>query len=587
MAIVDDLKVLNDDMTKTVTPVVKPLGETKIDAVLADPTAISEPSQSTVDGLDKPEDLGYVPQVNVGSADAAVLATANTPIIPYAERQAGLDEAYQISKARQEAITRRQQNLGENGRSIERFFSADYSTAQKADKFGWNGGQLMDAQARNKFMQAQLNADIYQRNAYVEGEFNNKLAIAREYKALKQDELANQAYNDAINHSLSRAQITGQYISPEAEDMISQYKMAAADTENPEQAEAVRTQVEDYFIAMGLGEPILDEGGQPMLDAEGNPQMTIDPAVINGLIDLNDTLASRQQDFDKFLFEAGQEEATNMLELQYNTDLNEDGQVGGFNSPVMEGASVQDENGNWMFWNNDAKEWMDGTEYDVRKAQLEQERLDAIEAERIAATGEETTTNADYKVDPETQQAYVKDINGEWVPSTYVAGFSLKDAQAFALSSKELLVSGMDTNNAYHGYNEFMQSNMYTNQAMLESITANGIVTLKHLTTRSGQGLYDDTYEIGYIDAQGVLQTQNVLGLNLLTGAALYGTDFGHEDVLSAIYNGGKNYAGDKYDGAREFYREYLKNTGYNPMPSWEPTVTEESEDPSINNPGY
>jgi hypothetical protein len=85
--------------------------------------------------------------------------------------------------------------------------------------------------------------------------YESQLSIARLNYELNMNQLAHQYYMDAQNLEIQRAQLVGEYISPENRELITQYQAAqAAVLANPadNRARAIVDQIEQWYQAEGL-----------------------------------------------------------------------------------------------------------------------------------------------------------------------------------------------------------------------------------------------------------------------------------------------------------------------------------------------
>lgn len=166
------------------------------------------------------------------------------------------DKIYQQGKAEAESeYSVKASELKTNAQqSQEDFEMQKYTNAQTTDKLGWTGGYVLDQQRQMEVLKAGIQAQLFNTQELNKLGLESSLAAARLNADLKNQELAHQYYQDAVNNAINQAQVTGYYISPEASDYITQQRaaeqiMATADKNSAEYAQAqnVYNFVEKYF----------------------------------------------------------------------------------------------------------------------------------------------------------------------------------------------------------------------------------------------------------------------------------------------------------------------------------------------------
>jgi hypothetical protein len=166
------------------------------------------------------------------------------------------DKIYQQGKAEAESeySVKTSELKTEAQTSQEDLEMQKYTNAQTADKLGWTGGYVLDQQRQMNVLKAGIQAQLYNTQELNKLGLESSLAAARLNADLKNQELAHQYYQDAVNNAINQAQVTGYYISPEASDYLTQQRaaeqiMATADPNSAEYAQAqnVYNFVENYF----------------------------------------------------------------------------------------------------------------------------------------------------------------------------------------------------------------------------------------------------------------------------------------------------------------------------------------------------
>lgn len=175
------------------------------------------------------------------------------------------DKIYQQSKAeaQSEYSVKASELKTQAQQSQEEVEMQKYTNAQTTDKLGWTGGYVLDQQRQMNVLKAGIQAQLFNTQELNKLGLESSLAAARVNADLKNQELAHQYYQDAVNNALNQAQITGYYISPEASDYLVQKRaadqiLATADPNSAEyaQAQSVSEYVTNYFGGEnGLSDP--------------------------------------------------------------------------------------------------------------------------------------------------------------------------------------------------------------------------------------------------------------------------------------------------------------------------------------------
>jgi len=126
--------------------------------------------------------------------------------------------------ARQEFMTKAEQ--GQTQKDVQK-----YLDAQSAEKAGWTGGYRLDQDRQRAYLEATVQASMYNSQEMQRFGLESSLQAARLAYEQGKDALAMEYYKIELDRSMNEAQLTGVYFSPEQKDMLGQYK-AANDTAN-------------------------------------------------------------------------------------------------------------------------------------------------------------------------------------------------------------------------------------------------------------------------------------------------------------------------------------------------------------------
>ena len=106
-----------------------------------------------------------------------------------------------------------------------------YLDAQSAEKAGWTGGYRLDQDRQRAYLEATVQASMYNSQEMQRFGLESSLQAARLAYEQGKDALAMEYYKIELDRSMNEAQLTGVYFSPEQKDMLGQYR-AANDTAN-------------------------------------------------------------------------------------------------------------------------------------------------------------------------------------------------------------------------------------------------------------------------------------------------------------------------------------------------------------------
>jgi hypothetical protein len=171
------------------------------------------------------------------------------------DRQA-MEEAlaqYDVDTAQavRNAIEARNQLAVARAEALNQFYGGQYSSASKIEKFGWTGGAATDEKMRMAFLNATVNANMFNQKEMVLAGYDSELSIAREYAKANLTKLANEKYQQAQANAIGLAEVTGRYMSPEARDILSNYNIAMANPSDPRNA-GVLASVNTWLESQGI-----------------------------------------------------------------------------------------------------------------------------------------------------------------------------------------------------------------------------------------------------------------------------------------------------------------------------------------------
>ncbi len=162
--------------------------------------------------------------------------------------------------------TKSMQEIKEAGaQAMDTYFSAAYIANQTADKMGWQGSQVQSQEAKTAFLKASVAADMYSKYELQKYGVDSQLSVARMYAEANMEALALELYQDEIATQQKQAELTGYYISPEANEIMKQQETAKKiiNDKNATQAEKNRANKvlnagNNYFDKLGFSK---DENG--------------------------------------------------------------------------------------------------------------------------------------------------------------------------------------------------------------------------------------------------------------------------------------------------------------------------------------
>lgn len=415
------------------------------------------------------------------------------PDIPSWEQRAA-DQAqkeydFEAYKARQDAITRRTENTAENVKSVERFFAEAYRNNQKVDKFGWTGGSKMDADTRVKYLQASIQADMYQRDKFITSEFENNLSIAREYAALKQFEIANEYFDKAADRAALLSQTFGVHIDPVMTDMFDNYKIAMQEGD-----ERLMASIEGAFIQMGFGVQHTDAEGNPLFYNDGTPQMVVDPRVMRAGMGFIETLHERE-----IVMEERMAEDSWLISKMHYIDQRQDA-FSLRDNEIDHGREITTLDGEKYYWSHESKRFISEDEWD--------------EYENKELPGKDD----DDDVEPTAPS----------VANTHLD--ELLNNAKLGFFNEE-----MTRRDRTRIINIWQKSEFYKNSEFRSSAEQGNITSIVQSNTKIGAGDLNATYTVTYTDGEGEEKTVSLTGAELLVASLALDNNFGRANELSNI----------------------------------------------------
>ena len=172
-----------------------------------------------------------------------------------AEERADLDYKSAVLETKQQFLTNRQ-DIDVQGQEMQNQFAMQqYSQNQSNEKAGWTGGYILDTERQMAFLKQTIQSQMYGAMELQKYGYDTSLAAARLAYDTNKYDLALEYYNTALSRAVSEAEITGYYVSPEAQDMINQYNIAVKNMEegvDTDRAQRVMDSIDKWFEANGI-----------------------------------------------------------------------------------------------------------------------------------------------------------------------------------------------------------------------------------------------------------------------------------------------------------------------------------------------
>lgn len=167
--------------------------------------------------------------------------------------------AYQsdVLTAKQNYLQQRQ-NIEQQGQQMQtQYDMAQYSSNQSSEKVGWTGGYALDEKRQMDYLKATIQSQMYGSMELQKYGYDTSLAAARLAYDTNKYDLALEYYNTALSRAVTEAELTGVYVSPEANEMKSQYFAAEEKLkENPNDENAIRVKeaTKNWFESNNISE---------------------------------------------------------------------------------------------------------------------------------------------------------------------------------------------------------------------------------------------------------------------------------------------------------------------------------------------
>jgi hypothetical protein len=162
-------------------------------------------------------------------------------------------------KAEQNALFARQEFMREAEQGQTQKDVQKYLDNQSAEKAGWTGGYRLDQDRQRQYLEATVQASMYNAQEMQKFGLESSLQAARLAYEQGKTALAMEYYKLELDRSMNEAQLTGIYFSPEQKDMLGQlraaedtYKNLTASTEDKDRAGKIINSIENWFSTNGL-----------------------------------------------------------------------------------------------------------------------------------------------------------------------------------------------------------------------------------------------------------------------------------------------------------------------------------------------
>jgi hypothetical protein len=183
---------------------------------------------------------------------------------PFSWMQEGKDAAQvqydaDALKAEQNALFARQEFMREAEQGQTQKDVQKYLDNQSAEKAGWTGGYRLDQDRQRQYLEATVQASMYNAQEMQKFGLESSLQAARLAYEQGKTALAMEYYKLELDRSMNEAQLTGIYFSPEQKDMLGQLKAAedtynnlTVSTEDKDRAGKIINSIENWFSTNGL-----------------------------------------------------------------------------------------------------------------------------------------------------------------------------------------------------------------------------------------------------------------------------------------------------------------------------------------------
>lgn len=167
--------------------------------------------------------------------------------------------AYQsdVLTAKQNYLQQRQ-NIEQQGKQMQtQYDMAQYSNNQSSEKVGWTGGYALDEKRQMDYLKSTIQSQMYGSMELQKYGYDTSLAAARLAYDTNKYDLALEYYNTALSRAVTEAELTGVYVSPEANEMKSQFFAAEEklkENPNDENAQRVKEATKNWFESNNISE---------------------------------------------------------------------------------------------------------------------------------------------------------------------------------------------------------------------------------------------------------------------------------------------------------------------------------------------
>lgn len=176
-----------------------------------------------------------------------------------AKERAELSYKTQVLEAKSQYLTNRQELESQGQQMQEQTAMQKYSQNQSNEKAGWTGGYVLDTERQMTYLKQTIQSQMYGAMELQKYGYDTSLAAARLAYDTNKYDLALEYYNTALQVSVTEAEITGYYLSPETKEMLNQYSIAANTLNDPtakepekQRADTVLDSVYKWFESNGI-----------------------------------------------------------------------------------------------------------------------------------------------------------------------------------------------------------------------------------------------------------------------------------------------------------------------------------------------
>lgn len=188
----------------------------------------------------------------------------------YYDKQVDLDgsgnaiDEKNVSAAKQSSNASARHVLAAGQKANTDMVDNQYLNQQNQDKQGWSGGYSLDSNRQLEYLKSSIASDIYSQMELQKVGYESALSQAHASAELEKKELSLQRYQTAMNMATQKANLTGKYIDPHFDDMLTQYQAAEKILAgNPSDLEAQRANKIVEFVQKQFNSALnsVDENG--------------------------------------------------------------------------------------------------------------------------------------------------------------------------------------------------------------------------------------------------------------------------------------------------------------------------------------